>query len=56
MTQGRIATAAGVTDPVISHLERGVRWPMRIEAIISSYEKECGLSEGELWRRAAGKL
>jgi transcriptional regulator with XRE-family HTH domain len=56
LTQARIAAAAGVTDPVLSHLERGERWPERVEEIVASYEKECGLSEGELWKRAAARL
>lgn len=53
LTQARIAAAAEVTDPVISQLERAIRWPERVEEIVSAYEDECGLSEGELWLRAA---
>jgi transcriptional regulator with XRE-family HTH domain len=51
-----IATAAGVTHETISRLERGDGWPLEPERIISAYEEECGLSEGELWKRAAAKL
>jgi len=56
LTQARIAAAAGVTDPVISHFERGERWPERVEKIVIAYENECELKPGELWRRAAALL
>lgn len=56
LTQARIAAAAGVTDPVISFLERGIRYPRALDAVVSAYETECGLSEGELWKRASALL
>lgn len=48
-----IATAVGVTQPVISNFERGLRWPrVGADVVIDAYESECGLKAGELWRRA----
>lgn len=51
-----IATAAGVSHETISRLERVQSWPKDPDRIVSAYETECGLSEGELWKRAAGRL
>lgn len=51
-----IATAAGVVHAVISNLERGFRYPERLDEVVDAYEKECGLPVGEIWRRAAAVL
>jgi transcriptional regulator with XRE-family HTH domain len=51
-----IATAADVSHEMISRLERAQSWPKNPDRIIGAYEKECGLPEGELWRRAVGRL
>jgi len=56
LTQERIAAAAGVSDAVVSNLELGRRFPEQLEAVVLAYEAECGLSGGELWKRAAAKL
>lgn len=56
LTQLDIATAAKVDHTTISRLERAKSWPLEADRIVSCYEKECGLSEGELWKRAAGRL
>lgn len=49
-----IATAAGVSEATVSRFERGTGWPLRTDAIVAAYERECGLPPGELWRRAVG--
>lgn len=51
-----IATAAGVSHEMISRLERAQSWPKDPDKIVAAYEQECGLSGGELWKRAAGRL
>lgn len=51
-TQLDIATAAGVSNPVISRLEGGKRWPEDPDQVIEGYERECGLRQDELWKRA----
>jgi transcriptional regulator with XRE-family HTH domain len=51
-----IATAASVSHAVISNLERGFRYPQRLDDVVAAYEKECGLEVGELWRRAVALL
>jgi transcriptional regulator with XRE-family HTH domain len=56
LTQEYIATAAGVSDAVISNLERGVRYPEKLDVVISSYEAELQLEPGTLWKRAAERL
>jgi len=56
LTQLDIATAAGTNHATISRFEGGRRWPLDPDRIIRAYEIECGLSEGELWKRAAAKL
>lgn len=56
LTQLDIATTARVSHVVVSNLERGERYPERLDEVISSYEQEIGLSAGELWKRAAGRL
>lgn len=55
-TQIEIATAAGVSHAVISRLETAVRWPQEPDAVVASYERECGLRPGTLWRRAAREV
>lgn len=47
-----LAQAAGVSEAVISRFERGLRWPVKFEAIVAAYENELGLERDELWRRA----
>jgi len=47
-----IATAAGVSHGAISRVERGVSWPKDPDLIVAAYERECGLIEDEIWRRA----
>lgn len=47
-----IATAAGVSEATISLFERGTAWRKRTDEIVATYERECGLARGELWRRA----
>lgn len=55
--QADIAAAAGVTTVTISRFETGTRRsPDKLERIIAAYERECGLSGGELWRRAVDRL
>ncbi len=51
-----IATTAGVDHMVISNLERGVRFPERLDEVVDAYEDECGLRRGDLWRRAAAEI
>lgn len=51
-----IATAAGVSDSVVSNLELGIRYPERLDEVIAAYERECELAPGDLWRRAAAIL
>lgn len=51
-----IATAAGVSHVVISNLERGARYPERLDEVVGAYEEECGLRRGDLWRTAAATL
>lgn len=51
-----IATAAGVSHELISRLERAQSWPLDPDRIVGAYERECGLAEGEIWKRAAAKL
>lgn len=51
-----IATTARVSHVVISNLERGFRYPERLDEVISAYEEECGLETGALWKRAAERL
>ena len=47
-----IATAAGVSEAAVSRFERGEGWPRRVDDIVATYERECGLPPRELWRRA----
>lgn len=49
-----IAQAAGVSETTISDFERATAWPRTVDTIVEAYEAECGLPDGELWRRAAG--
>lgn len=56
LTQLDIATEAKVGHATISRLERSESWPLDPDRIVAAYEKECGLPEGELWRRAVAKL
>lgn len=51
-----VATAAGVSHETISHLERADGWPLDPDKIVDAYEQECGLSDGELWKRASALL
>lgn len=51
-----IATTAGVSHETISRLERAQSWPKDLDEVVSAYEAECGLSGGELWKRAAARL
>ena len=55
-TQLDIGTAAGVSDAVVSNLELGLRYPRELDAVVASYESECGLESGVLWKLAAGRL
>lgn len=56
VTQIRIAVAADVDHGVISNLERGIRFPERLDEVIEAYERECWLRRGDLWRRAAALI
>ena len=56
MRQIDIATVAGVSHETISRLERAKSWPLDPDRIVEAYESECGLEQGELWRRAAAKI
>lgn len=56
LTQLDIATAAKVGHATISRFERAGGWPMEADRIISAYERECGLVEGEIRKRAAARL
>lgn len=47
-----IATAAGVSQSVISRLERGKSWPQDPDVVVDAYESECGLPTNEIWERA----
>lgn len=49
-----VALAAGVSEATLSRFEHAQRWPDRFEEIVATYERECGLPERELWRRAIG--
>jgi transcriptional regulator with XRE-family HTH domain len=51
-TQLDVASAAGVSNAVISRFETGIRWPQDPDAVTAAYETECGLKRFELWRRA----
>jgi transcriptional regulator with XRE-family HTH domain len=56
LSQTRIVVAVDVYPPpnrtVLSRFENGQRWPNHVEEIVEAYERECGLPDGELWRRA----
>jgi transcriptional regulator with XRE-family HTH domain len=54
--QIEIASAAGVTEPVISNLERGIRFPEKLEKVVDGYEDRCRLKRGDLWRAAAAQI
>lgn len=54
LRQLEIAMTAGVSGYTISMFEHGRGWKRDVEAIVAAYEKECGLPEDELWRRAIG--
>ena len=56
LRQVDIATPAGVDHAVISNFEIGIRFPERLDPVIDAYEEECGLSPGDLWRRAAAEI
>lgn len=56
VTQMTVATAAMVHEAVISNLERGVRYPERLDPVVEAYEDECSLKRGDLWRRAAAEI
>lgn len=52
-----IALKAGVSRSVVSRFESGRRWPEKgPDRLVAAYAEECGLSEGELWKRAAARL
>jgi hypothetical protein len=46
-----VALSAGVVESTISRFESGL-WPHDPERIVAAYERECGLPDLELWRRA----
>jgi transcriptional regulator with XRE-family HTH domain len=56
LTQLDVATAAKTSHGSISRLERAASWPEDPDRIVSAYERECKLAEGELWKRAAQRL
>lgn len=51
-TQLDIATAAGTSHAAVSRFEMGAMPGIGLEEMAAAYERECGLEEGELWRRA----
>jgi transcriptional regulator with XRE-family HTH domain len=47
-----ISMRAGISQGQLSKFERGLATPERLVAVVEAYEAECGLPDGELWRRA----
>lgn len=49
-----VAMTAGVSEPTLSKFESGYRgaWRMKTDDIVEAYERECGLTDGSLWRLA----
>lgn len=51
--QIHIATRAGVSENVVSRLERGERWPeIGPDRLVAAYAVECEVGWLELWERA----
>lgn len=47
-----ISLRADISQGQLSKFERGLATPERLVAVVEAYEAECGLPDGELWRRA----